>query len=134
MAKAPTKSFTLQRGRTQPFHRTITFSKKVVRKDEKTGKQTATIEQVKKPVHMVFEPDVDYELTEEEQAFLVTEISNGLLVPTNRDAKGRQKTDRSEQAPEAAEQLASLQSRVDELEAANAKLTKDLADATKPKT
>lgn len=72
--------YTLRRDREQEFRRTITY-------DNGTA------------VQMVFNRDTDVDLTQDEVDFLETEIDAGMLVPSNRDEKKRQRLTRDQMKP-----------------------------------
>lgn len=96
-AKGESAAYTLLRGRTQPFRRTVASRL------------------------LVFEPGVDLELTAEEQEQCADLIANGMIVPSDRDAKGRLRGPQRQV-------VESLEARVEKLEAENAEL-KELLDA-----
>lgn len=136
-----TTSYTLARGRTQPYRKTLTYlSKQPLIGPDGTpvtgpdGKPVLKMlrDPKREPVQLVFEPDEDIELTEEEIGYLANAIAGGYIVPTNRDAKGRQRSQRSEPMPEATEIIAKIEKQVEELSAENAQLKADLKAATKP--
>lgn len=136
MSKTKTASYTLQIGRTKAFQRTIFAFKEIDAKDELgTPIKKKVRDESVEPVTMVFEPGQDYQLTPDEIDFLATEIRTGVLVPTNRDPKGRQKTLPADYVPNADEKIAELEGKIEslaaansELKAANAELKKKLAD------
>lgn len=77
MAKSKNVLLTLRRDRELPFRRTVTV-----------GKDGSTKQ-------LVFEPGVDLELTEEMAAQVQDLIDSGMIVPADRDAKGRLRVPRS---------------------------------------
>jgi hypothetical protein len=106
-------SYTLRRDREQEFRRTINYESGVA-------------------AQLVFQPGVHVELTQEEVDGLENEIKVGMIVPSNRDDKGRQKLIR-EVTPEATATITKLEKQVEELSAENAQLKADLEAATAPK-
>lgn len=65
--------YTLRRDRTDPFRRTVNY---------KSGESA----------QLVFSADRDIELTDEEVAALEKEINVGMILLSDRDAKGRQRS------------------------------------------
>lgn len=131
MTKSSTTPYTLARGRNQPYRKTITYlseqpligsdGKQVVGPDGKPVLKM--LPDPKRPaVQMVFEADEDIELTEEELGHLENAIKSGVIVPTNRDGKGRQRSTRVAPSPEAADEIAKLEKKVEEVSAKNAEL------------
>lgn len=105
-------SYTLRRDRQQEFRRTIKYESGVT-------------------AQLVFKQGVDVELTQEEVDGLESEIACGMIVPTNRDDKGRQRVVR-EVTPEATATICNLEQQVEELSAKCAELTRQLGEATAP--
>lgn len=137
MSKSATTSYTLARGRTAPYRKTITYLSEQPLKgaDGKpvTGPDGKPVMKMlrdpkREPVQMVFEADKDIELTEEEIGYLANAIKGGYIVPTNRDAKGRQRSAPKDYVPGADEIIAKLEKKVEDL---SAKLAAVKADAKK---
>lgn len=110
MAKKKTP-FTLMLGRTQPFRRTVHYG---------SGKNA-------KSAQLVFEPGVDVDLDAEELEQCEDLIATGLLVPADRDAKGRLRMSR--EAPAGAEaKIEELEKKVERLAEENEGLKCRLAE------
>lgn len=142
MSKTKATSYTLARGRTQPYRKTLTYLSaqplkdaegKTVKSEDGKPVMKMLADPKRPPVQLVFEPDEDIDLTEEEVGYLANAIKGGFIVPTNRDAKGRQKTTRNVPSPEAADEIAKLEKKIEDLAADNAQLKADLEAATAPK-
>lgn len=97
--------YTLMLGRMQPYRRTVTYN---------AGKKS------EKQAQIVFEPGVDVELTTEELDQCQDLVDVQIIVPANRDAKGRLRVSRELEAANG--EAAELKARVAELEAENAEL------------
>lgn len=128
-----TTPYTLRRGREQEFRRTVNYFT-----TDKEGNKTP--DQKRESVQFRFLPDEDVQLTDEEIEFMSPDIAAGVIVPADRDAKGRQRVQRNEPTPEAAEIIAKLESKVEALsaklssvKAENKSLKADLEAATAPK-
>lgn len=104
--------YTLRLGRLQPFRRTVQYGKD-------------------KSAQLVFEPGVDVELDKTELEQCQDLIDTEMIVPADRDAKGRLRMPRvsSEEDTKAIEKL---QKKVETLEAENAELQKMLEQASAP--
>lgn len=102
--------YTLCHGRKEPFRRTVNYS----------GDKSAML---------VFEPGVDVSLDATELEQCQDLIRNGMIVPADRDAKGRLRITRVSNA-ESEATIESLQQRLADLEAVNADLMKQLDEAT----
>jgi hypothetical protein len=138
MAKSKTTSYTLARGRTQPYRKTITYlsEQPLLGQDGKPvkGPDGKSIPKMlpdpkRKPVQLVFDVDKDIDLTDEEIGYLENAIKGGYIVPTNRDEKGRQKaTTPRDYVPGAEEIIAKLEKQVETLSAKNAELEAKLSE------
>lgn len=112
--KKPTHTLALRFGHATLFRRTVTLG---------NGEK----------IQMVFEPDRDYEVTDEELAGgLQKLVDDGLLVDPNRDPKGRRRPLAAPTA-DATAAIDKLEKRVEDLAAENAQLKADLEAATAPK-
>lgn len=105
------EAYTLKLGRMVPFRRTV-----------KVGKNS---------VQLVFEPGCDLELSSEELEQCQDLIDTGMIVPANRDAKGRLRVVR-ERTEEDAATIESLEAQIAEKDARIAELEKQLDEATTP--
>lgn len=108
--------YTIRRDRKLPFRRTVTYN---------AGKKN------EKQAQLVFEPGVDLELSKEELAQCQDLIDSEMIVPADRDAKGRLRVAR-DRSPQADAALSEAQDRIAELEAENAELRATLEAATEP--
>lgn len=107
--------YTLPRGREGEFRRTVRYQIK------KAGKLVD--DPKRKPVMFTFQPDVDVELTPEEEEFMKPDIDAGFIVRADRDAKGRLRRQRPvAEDGDAETQIAALEARIEELAGANASL------------
>ena len=139
MSKTKTTSYTLARQRTQPFRKTITYlsEQPLIGPDGPVkgdaGKPVLKMlpDPERPPVQLSFEVDKDIDLTDEEIGYLENAIKGGVIEPTNRDAKGRQKAAPRDYVPGADEIIAKLEKQVDDQAAEIAQLKKDLKAATK---
>lgn len=128
-----TTPYTLQRGREQEFRRTVNYFT-----TDKDGNKV--LDPKRESVQFRFIAGEDVQLTDEEIEFMETDIKAGFIVRADRDAKGRQRVQRDEPTPEAADIIAKLEKKVEDLsaklasvKAENKKLTADLEAATAPK-
>jgi hypothetical protein len=122
-AKPKSGTFTLRNGHATTFRRTVTLDGSSLN----PKKPTADAEKVQ----LAFEPGVDYPLSEVEVAGCQDLIDAGILVPANRDDKGRNKPIAASPRTDADSTIDKLEKKVEELAAENAALKAKLAAAPK---
>lgn len=108
MAKSSAVLLTLRRDREQPFRRTVSVGKKGDTKQ------------------LVFEPGVDLELEPELVAQVQDLIDNRMIVPADRDEKGRLRVSRSAAAVDNSGEVEALKARLAERDTQIADLQKQV--------